>query len=309
MIYKKLTILLLSVLLVSLAVGTVSLVPIFANSTQEVLIGSQVPSNSSNTLGVQEFVSPPVSRNLTVPNFSARSVLIKDLNSDTILFQKNAEIELPIASTTKIMTALVASEHFDQNTPLTVGYSSGIDGSNVGLQYGEVLTFRSLLYGMLLNSGNDAAFAIAENYPGGVASFVAAMNNKALDLGLLNTHFDNPAGFDSPNHYSSALDLAKMTEQALKDPTLARIFATKETEIISLDKTRKHQLSNLNQLLSTTLGMIGVKTGYTKAAKENLVGLVDRDNHLILTIVLGSDDRFGESSQLIEWVYKNYQWR
>lgn len=181
-------------------------------------------------------------------------------------------------------------------------------GSKVGLYQGEDLSFRSLLYGMLLNSGNDAAFALAENYPGGVLGFVSAMNKKVMDLELKNTHFDNPAGFDSPKHYSSAADLAVITEEALKDSTLARIFATKETNIVSLDKKYTHQLFNLNRLLSDVKGVLGVKTGTTEGAKENLVTLVERDGHKVLLVLLGSDSRFAETTKLIDWTYSNFDW-
>jgi len=162
---------------------------------------------------------------------------------------------------------------------------------------------------MLLSSGNDAAYALAENYPGGVLGFVSAMNKKAEQLNLTNTHFDNPAGFDSPQHFSSAKDLATITEEALKNPSLVRIFATKETSIVSLDKKYTHQLANLNKLLSQVKGVLGVKTGFTEGAKENLVTCVSRDGHQILTVVLGSNDRFGESTKLIEWTYENFIWQ
>ena len=165
-----------------------------------------------------------------------------------------------------------------------------------------------MLYGMLLNSGNDAAYAIAENYPQGTGGFIAAMNQKVSNLQLKNTKFDNPAGFDSPNHFSSAEDLAVLTEEALKNNVLARIFATKETSIVSLDKKNKHQLVNLNKLLSNVWGVLGVKTGTTEEAKENLVTLVEREGHRVLIVLLGSNDRFGETTNLIEWTYANFEW-
>ncbi len=243
-----------------------------------------------------------------MPFFTARAVLVKDLGTGTILYQKDSNISYPIASTTKIMTALVASEYFKQNSVLIVGSSANIPGSRVGLTYGEDLTFRSLLYGMLLNSGNDAAFTLAENYPGGLLGFVSEMNKKVIELGLKNTRFNNPAGFDSPTHYSSASDLAKITIEAIKNPTLARIFATKETNIVSVNKKYTHRLFNLNRLLSDVQGVLGVKTGRTEGAKENLVTLVERNNHKILLVILGSDDRFGETTGLINWAYSNFQW-
>lgn len=274
---------------------------------EDLLLSLQIPQNNSNVLGIQKYNLPPVGKNIPVPSFTARAVLVKDLGTGTILYRKDTDVSLPIASTTKIMTALVASEYFKPNSEIRV-LNGAVSGARVGLFSGEDLSFRSLLYGMLLNSGNDAAYALAENYPGGVLGFVAAMNQKAASLGLLNTHFENPAGFDSPEHYSSARDLAKITELALQNSQLARIFATRETNIVSLDKKYTHQLQNLNKLLSQVKGVMGVKTGFTEEAKENLVTFVDRDSHQILTVVLGSDDRFGESTKLIEWAYANFTW-
>lgn len=286
----------------------VSMIPGISNSSQDILLSLQIPQNNAEVAGVQKYNIPPVSQNLPLPEISARAFIIKDLTTDTILYQKDAKAPLPIASTTKIMTALVASEYFQPNSELRVKNGSDVSGARVGLFAGEDLSFRSLLYGMLLNSGNDAAYTIAENYPGSVHSFVSAMNKKAADLNLSGTHFDNPAGFDSPKHFSSAQDMVVITEEALKNYQLARIFATKETNIVSLDKKYKHQLKNLNRLLSQIQGVLGVKTGYTNAAKENLVTLVERDGRRILLVVLGSDDRFGETTSLIDWVYSNFVW-
>ncbi len=283
-------------------------IPFFTNYIDTNLVSAEIPQNNSQVAGIQKYNIPPVSKNIEVPDMSARAILVKDLATGTILYEKNASERLPIASTTKIMTALVASAYFKPNTILIIGQSSQIPGSRVGLIFGEDLSFRSLLYGMLLNSGNDASYAIAENYPGGVLGFVSTMNKKATDLNLLNTHFENPAGFDSPNHYSSAKDLSVITEEALKDSQLSRIFSTKETSIVSLDKKYTHNLANLNKLLSSVKGVLGVKTGYSDIAKENLVTLVERDGHKILSVVLGSDDRFGESTNLIEWTYSNFTW-
>lgn len=294
--------------LILLAVVITAVVPFVFDSIDDLLISLQIPQNNSQVAGIQKYNIPPVSKNSPLPNFGARAVLIQDLTTGTILYQKNADVSYPIASTTKIMTALVASEYFKQNSILTVDTSSGIPGSRVGLTRGENLTFRSLLYGMLLNSGNDAAFALAENYPGGALGFVSAMNKKVLQLNLKNTHFDNPAGFDSPNHFSSAGDLAKITEEALKNYQLVRIFATKETNIVSLDKKYTHQLVNLNRLLSSVNGVLGVKTGTTEGAKENLVTLVERNGHRVLLVALGSSDRFGETTKLIDWTYANFTW-
>ena len=294
--------------LILLAITITTVFPFLVDSMDSLLISLQIPQNNSQVAGIQKYNIPPISRNLPLPNFAARAVLIKDLATNTTLYQKDSSVSFPIASTTKIMTALVASEYFKQNSVLTVESSANTPGSKVGLTAGENLTFRSLLYGLLLNSGNDAAYAIAENYPGGVLSFVSAMNKKVLELNLKNTHFDNPAGFDSPYHFSSAADLSKITEEALKNTTLTRIFATKETNIVSLNKKYTHQLINLNKLLSQINGVLGVKTGTTREAKENLVTLIERNGYRVLLVVLGSDDRFGETTRLIDWTYTNFTW-
>lgn len=298
-----------SAILILAAAVFVAILPVIISLTEDSLtLSLQIPQNNAEIAGIQKYNLPPVSKNVPAPSFSARAVLAKDLTTDTILYQKDASLSVPIASTTKIMTAMVASEYFKPNSVLRVNIGAGVSGAKVGLISGEDLSFRSLLYGMLLNSGNDAAYTLAENYPGGVLGFVSAMNKRAKELKLQNTHFENPAGFDNPNHYSSAKDLASITEEALKNASLSRIFATKQTNIVSLDKKYTHSLSNLNKLLSQVKGVLGVKTGFTKEAKENLVTLVERDGHQILTVVLGSDDRFGESTKLIEWVYENFTW-
>lgn len=278
------------------------------NYTEETLLSFQIPQNNSAVAGIQKYNTPPYSKNIPTPLLSAKAVFVKDITSGAILYQKDVNLALPIASTTKIMTALVAGEYFKQTSVLKVKLGVAVPGAKIGLFEGEDLNFRSLLYGMLLSSGNDAAYGMAENYPGGVLGFVSAMNKKAIELKLKSTHFDNPAGFDSPNHYSSAKDLATITEEALKNSTLARIFATKQTSIFSLDKKYNHKLVNLNKLLTRVKGVLGVKTGYTDEAKENLVTFVNRDGHQIITVVLGSDDRFGESTRLIEWTYNNFNW-
>lgn len=291
-----------------ISILTIIALPRLTTKTEDYLHLMQIPE-SSEVAGVQKYNLSPISLGLPEPTLSARAVLVKDLATGTIIYQKNVNVAVPIASTTKIMTALVSSEYFDPNSVLTVQQAASVAGSKVGLLPGESLNFRSLLYGMLLNSGNDAAFAIAENYPGGILSFVSAMNKKSQAMNLRNTHFENPAGLDHPKHYSSAADLASITEEALKDAQLLRIFATTDTEILSLDKKHVHKLHNLNKLLTSVTGVLGVKTGYTEEAKENLVTYVDRDDHKILTVVLGSDNRFGESTELIEWVYDNFVWR
>lgn len=275
----------------------------------QVLANNLIPQERAQpqVAGVKK-VPLPHSKKLPDPKLSAASAVILDLDSKAVLFTKDQNKKLPIASTTKIMTALVGVETYQSDQILTVSDLSLVSGSTMGLKVGEQISFRSLLYGMLLNSGNDAAYTIAANYPGGVLAFVAAMNQKVKDLGLTNTHFTNPAGFDDPNHFSSAADLSVIAQAASKHPQIAQVVATKTSVVASEDKAVIHSLHNLNKLLDLP-GVIGFKTGYTSLAKENLVTLVERDEHKILIVVLGSDDRFGETKNLIDWVFSNYEWK
>lgn len=296
-----------SFLLLISATVLVLTIPFLLQFSEKYLIVFEIPPSAA-VAGIQKYNIPPFSKNIPGPQLSARAVLIKDLSTGTDLYKKNTTSQLPIASTTKIMTALIGVSYYKPNSILVVNSAANVGGSRIGLLKGEALSFRSLLYGMLLPSGNDAAYTIAENYPGGVSSFVAQMNNRVIELGLVNTHFDNPAGFDSINHYSSAADMEMITEEALKSYELSKIFATKNTDIVSLDKRFSYRLSNLNKLLTSVNGVLGVKTGYTEEAKENLITLVERNGHKVMLVVLGSDDRFGESTKLIDWVYKNFEW-
>lgn len=249
-----------------------------------------------------------VSANLPPPVLSAVAAVALDPNLEKILYEKNIHLKLAPASTTKIMTAIISSEHFNSADYLTVPQAALVGGSNMGLSAGETLTFRSLLYGMMLNSGNDAAFTIAYNYPGGFEAFIARMNSKAAEFGAANTHFDNPAGFDSPNHYSSAYDLLLIAKEAMKNVRLGTVFSTRETSVTSVDKSHLHILKNLNKLLKED-GVLGIKTGTTELAGESLVGLVERENKTILTVMLNSQDRFGETKNLMDWIFKNYAWK
>ncbi len=242
------------------------------------------------------------------PKFSAEAVLVKDLDTGALLYQKNINAKMSPASTTKIVTALVALDYYKPDDLLVVGSTDLVGGSTMGLSTGEKLTFRSLLYGMLLNSGNDAAYTIASNYPGGLNMFIMHMNKKVHQLGLYDSHFENPAGFDSPNHYSSAADLAKIATVVVANSELKRVVATKETSVTSWDNSKTHYLKNLNKLLGED-GVLGVKTGFTEAAGENLVGLMQKNGHKILTVVLNSKNRFAETKSLFDWTFSNFQWK
>lgn len=299
--------------LLGLALITLMGGPQLINLTQDNLAfyihSLATPDNQQQVAGVS--ASPKIEikdQGLTPPSLTAHSALVLDLDSNELLFQKDIHAHLLPASTTKLMTALVAVDHYQSGDYLLVPSEALVGGSTMGLQTGESLSFHSLLYGMLLNSGNDAAYTLALDYPGGMASFITEMNNRVATFGLKDTHFDNPAGFDSPNHYSSAYDLSQIAKLAIANPQLAKIVATKETSVESPGGYPEHILKNVDTLLQNK-GFIGIKTGYTDNAGQNFVGLVNRDNHELITVVLDSQDRFGETEKLADWAYTNFTWQ
>ncbi|MBM3209035.1 D-alanyl-D-alanine carboxypeptidase [Candidatus Shapirobacteria bacterium] len=242
-----------------------------------------------------------------VPWLSAKSVVVTDLDSAALLYAKNENLKLLPASTTKIMTAIIALENFPLDKILVVPNLEK-NGQVIGLLPGEKMAVKELLIGLLVASGNDAAEVLAGNFPGGRGEFIKAMNKKAAELNLANTHFENPSGLDNPNHFSSALDLARLTGYALNNPTFAEIVATREITIQDAEKKNAYRLSNINKLVGQNLGVLGVKTGWTAEAGECLVAFTGRDSRRIITVVLGATDRFGETKKLLDWVFANFSW-
>ena len=163
-----------------------------------------------------------------------------------------------------------------------------------------------MLYALLVPSGNDAALTFAENYPGGYQTFVDRMNSKSVDMGLQNTHFVNVSGVESPNHYTSAYDIAMIAKSALTRPQFAQIVSTQKITLKSL-KGYLYPLETTNTLLGEP-GIFGVKTGWTPDAGECLVILAEKDNHQIIISLLNSKDRFGEAQKLFDWSFQNYTW-
>lgn len=253
-----------------------------------------------------KFAPLPVAISKFAPAVSANNIFILDQASKVVLYQKAADAQIFPASTTKMMTALVALEKYDLNQIFAVTKSYPM-GQHIGFVPGEKISVEQLLYAMLVQSGNDAAEILAENFPdGGRQAFINAMNSKAKVIHLNNTHFVNPSGVDEEGHYSSAADLVRLADYALRFEEFARIVAT-ENAVVSSD-SKSHIVNNVNQLLGKIMGVKGVKTGYTEGAGQALVTLVDRDNHPVILVVLESKDRFTDSSALIEWVYSNFQW-
>lgn len=219
-------------------------------------------------------------RAVEAPRVSALAWVLMEAESGRVLFSQNETEQRSIASTTKLMTALVAIEHAAPDEIVTVKPEHLVEGSSMYLRAGEELTLEALLYGLLLSSGNDASECIAAHCGGDTATFVGWMNEKAAALGMTNTHFANPSGLDAPGHYSCALDMARLTVAVLQEATLARIMATKSATV------GERTLTNHNKLLVQRNDCIGGKTGYTGSAGRTLVTVCERDGMRLICVTL-----------------------
>lgn len=224
---------------------------------------------------------------------SAAAAVLMDADSGRLLYDKNGEKRMLIASTTKLMTALVALEQGGLQQEITVTGGHMAEGSSMYLRPGEKLTLETLLYGLLLSSGNDAALAVTECM-GGAVPFVARMNEKAAELGMENTHFANPNGLDDEAHYSTAEDMAKLAAAAMDDPVLRRVASTRTARIGG------RTLTNHNKLLSRMEGCVGLKTGYTRAAGRTLVSCAERDGVRLVAVTLQDGDDWNDHASLYE---------
>lgn len=242
------------------------------------------------------------------PVLTAQAAVVMDVDSGVVLYSVNSSKVLRPASITKVITALVSLDIYPLDKELTVKRLPG-EGVMMGLSVGDKLTVENLLYGLLVASGNDAAFVLADNCSGGYEDFVDKMNKKAKELHMENTHFANPMGFEDENHYSTALDLARGASYALSNRVIRKIVATAEITISDASYSKWYALRNINKLLGKFDGVLGVKTGWTEEAGECLVAAAQKDGKEILTVVLGSEDRFKETEALLSWTFDNYEWQ
>ncbi|MBE6947993.1 MAG: D-alanyl-D-alanine carboxypeptidase [Ruminococcaceae bacterium] len=239
---------------------------------------------------------------LPVGAVSAQKAILLDAQTGRVLYEKDADSRSLIASTTKIMTALLICEQCNVLDRMKIPKEAvGIEGSSIYLKEGEVLSLQELLYGMMLHSGNDAAVALAIYCGGTVEGFVAMMNDKARQLNLTGTNFQNPNGLDGPSHYSTARDLAKLTAYAMKNPIFYQTVSTKSVRI------GNRSLQNHNKLLWRVEGADGVKTGYTKAAGRILVSSATRDGRSLICVTINDGDDWKDHSTLLEKGFSNYQ--
>lgn len=268
---------------------------------------AEIKLNGAPALNIRN--APVKTGKSTAPVVEAKSVFSIDLKSGAPLFANNIFERRKIASIEKLLTAMIIlDEHkLDEKTVVSRKAASQ-EGSTMGLQENEQITVKNLLIGMLVNSGNDAAVALAEYNAGDEASFVAKMNTKARRLGLKNTHFSNAKGFDDDENYSTAFDTALFSRAALEYPFIRKTAMIKNAEVSSLNGRIKHILENTNDLLENPYFKIkGLKTGKTPEAGQSFVSLAeDPKGNEILTVVLDSPDRFKETKIILDWIFRNY---
>ena len=234
------------------------------------------------------------------PEVSAASAVLMDAKSGRVLYEKDAHAQRLIASTTKLMTALVAVESTPLDTPITMKAEYQAEGSSMYLRFGEELELEELLYGLLLASGNDAALAIAGGCGGDVETFVGWMNEKAAELGMEDTHFVNPNGLDAEEHYSTAYDLALLGRAVLENETLAKLVSTKSITVAG------RSLSNHNKLLWRYEGCTGMKTGYTDAAGRTLVSSAQRDGQSLICVTLKDPNDWADHARLFDYGFGSW---
>lgn len=274
-----------------------------------VVVSSQSLGFSQDKLVLKQVAPAPFPRlQKSAPEISAFSAVVFNPASSVVLFEKNSKARLLPASTTKIVTALVALEHFQLSDVLTVG-KIDVEGQRMKLEEGERISVGDLLLGLLVSSANDAAEVLATSFPSGREAFVDQMNKKAQALNLKDTHFSNPTGIDEVGHFSTASDLARLGAQAIQNSLFAKMVSTQKAEVFSVDGKISHRLVNLNELLGEVSGVLGIKTGWTESSGEALVTLVERNGVELIIVVLGSSDRFTDTKKLINWAYSTFDWK
>jgi D-alanyl-D-alanine carboxypeptidase (penicillin-binding protein 5/6) len=245
------------------------------------------------------------------PIVNARAALVIETHSNEALYTQNVWEPLPIASLTKLMTALVVVDHLDLSTEVTVSLDAAqTTGSSMGLRVGEIILVEDLLKGLLISSGNDAAVALAEATSGTVEDFVVLMNERTGTLGLNDTRYFDPSGLNAGNT-SSAFEVAHLAKQVFRNPFLSSVMREREIIVSSVNGAYRHTLSNTNRLLGTDIAdrIIAGKTGTTLQAGQCLISFINgASDRTIMTIILGSSDRYGDVKNLIGWVDQSFSW-
>jgi len=243
-----------------------------------------------------------------IASTSAQGAVVMEATSGRVLFAKNSHAPMPMASTTKVMTAWLAIRYGNLQELVKIpSMAVGVEGSSMYLEKGETLTLEDLLYGLMLNSGNDAAVAIAIHLGGSVEGFAAMMNAEAEKLGMLNTHFVTPNGLQHKDHYTSAYDLGLLSCLAMQDPEFRKIVGTESKQVPWLDHPWPRTLKNKNKILWQYEGGNGVKTGYTTAAGRCLVASAERDGMQLVSVALNCGPMFEDCMALMDDAFARYR--
>ena len=247
--------------------------------------------------------------NTSAPIINAASAISLDLDSGIKLYEKDSNKKLPPASITKLMTAIIALEENKIDETVTVPDVSKIEGSKIWLKKNEQISLGNLIKAALIPSANDAAYSIAIHNAGSMEKFAEKMNKKAHALGMYDTHFKNSIGLDEKDHYSTAHDLAILGTYAMKKDFIKKTVIQKEAVIESTNGSTSYKLTSTNELLSSYLKVLGLKTGTTDEAGPCLISVVQNQNgSTIINVILNSPDRFQESKLLSEWVFDSFTW-
>ncbi len=254
------------------------------------------------------FANLPVKQTYSFSS-SGKAMCVIEKDSKRVIYSKNMDEKLAMASTTKVMTAITVLQHCNNlEEVITVDNSSiGVEGTSIYLRQGEEIKVKDLLYGLMLRSGNDAATALACHVGGSVSGFANLMNELAIKIGAVNSNFVNPHGLDHKEHYTTAYDLALISAYALNNPIFKEIVSTKTHVVEATNKSDKRYLTNKNRLLNSLEGCCGVKTGFTKKAGRCLVSAVERDNTTYVCVVLNCGPMFEESSTLLNMANNEFK--
>lgn len=260
------------------------------------------PNQNPNFLPIRDW-------SVSFVEVSAKSAIVTDQSASKIFYQKDISEKLPIASLTKLMTAIITIENKDLNETVKISKEAVTQVGEAGnLTVGEEITLKNLIKAMLIESSNDAAYAIREHMASTGINLIDLMNKKAQSLEMTSTHYISSSGLSDENNYSTAYDLARLASYSSNNQELWDIMGTASTDISSIDKSKTHHLTNSNQLLGRIPGLLGGKTGFTDQAKGCLLTMTEiNEDTKIISVILGSDDRFGEMEKLINWTKKAYK--
>ncbi len=257
-----------------------------------------LPTSVNNYLKIS---SVPLSSDLESINASASAYVVYDTNSRTVVASKNKNLRFSPASTAKVLSAILVLEHYDLDQYLTVPLNIySVDGSKMHLAPGEEVSVRTLLYGLMLPSGNDAAYTLAYYYKNGIGNFVEDMNRKAKELGLLNTYFLDPSGYEDGN-FTTGEELARIGAYAMENKEFAEIVKTRYVELANKDNSHTYVLKNLNELLEYD-NVLGIKTGFTNEAGGVLLTAIQKGDSIFVVSVLKSQDRFYDTRDLMSFI-------